>query len=499
MADKQLLSTIRYVAGTKPVFTLSEILPYLEEGTPADVEDLFRQIAGDLKGLGLVADKRGGDYEISRLSPPQVYTLNTEESARTNHFFEQKTIPAELQSAIEQYITKKVGKDWDDPAVIEKLRRAIIAQKDDYWKPQHKRSLQYTKGYSVLGYMVYHFPVYFMQTEYLLLLLARSGRLRQRMTILDIGTGPGVVPLAIADFYSRLDTAKADVFSLERSEEHIEAFLALRDSCVPKGGKVSIKPPVRADLRTLDPEVLPAKIDLAVFSNVLNELPDASADMREEIVTRIAERLAPDGTILIVEPADEENSTRMRSLTVALQGKGLSIQSPCSFIWGIPCTAPRCWSFRTGPAIKMTRIMETIAQCEESYRFINTDIKYSYAVLSKEPRKTESYRLSSESKFLRLSKLRQHVEKRINTVGLKMSGELGNAKTHVYKICDGTAKTPVYAVLPSFHITPDNEGLTTAPYGSVLEMKGVLVRYNKAHDAYNLLVNRNTRVYRQES
>jgi hypothetical protein len=498
MADKQLLSTIRYVAGTKPVFTLSEILPYLEEGTPADIEDLFRQIAGDLKGLGLVAGKKGGDYEISRLSPPQAYTLNTEESLRTNRFFEQKTIPAELQWAIEQYITKKAGKDWNDPAVIEKLRRAIIAQKDDYWKPQHKRSLQYTKGYSVLGYLAYHFPVYFMQTEYLLMLLARSGRLRQRMTILDIGTGPGVVPLAVADFYSRLDTAKADVFSLERSEEHIEAFLALRDSCVPRGGNVSIKPPVRADLRSLDPEVLPAKIDLAVFSNVLNELPDASTDMREEIVTRIAERLAPDGTILVVEPADEENSTRMRSLAVALQGKGLSIQGPCSFIWGIPCTAPRCWSFRTAPAIKMTRLMETLAQCEESYRFINTDIKYSYAILSKEPRKTESYRLSSESKFLRLSKLRQHVEKRINTAGLKMSGELGNAKTHVYKICDGTAKTPVYAVLPSFHITPDNERLTTAPYGSVLEMKGVLVRYNKAHDAYNLLVSRNTRVYCQE-
>ncbi|WP_321506719.1 methyltransferase domain-containing protein [uncultured Methanoregula sp.] len=490
MAKKELLSTIRYVAGTKPVFRYSEILPYLSE--PLSVEEMFRRTSSDLEKLGLTAQKKGGDYEISRLLPPQAYVLNPEESARLTQFFEERTVPVTLQESIGQYLAKKVGKDWTDPVILERLRRAIVAQKDDYWKPQHKRSLQYTKGYSVLGYLAYHFPVYFMQTEYLLALLARRGLLKKNMTILDAGTGPGVVPLAVADFYSRLDTATADVFSIERSEEHVEAFLALRKICVPPGGRVSIKPPIRADLRSLDLGALPAKVDLAVFSNVLNELPDSTMDMRAEIVAQIAERLAPDGTVLIVEPADEENATRMRSLTVALRKKGLFITSPCSFIWGTPCTAPRCWSFKAEPAIKMPRLMETLARCEESFRFVNTDIKYSYAILSKDPPKKEQYHLPAGSKFLRLSKLQQHVGKRINVACLKMSGELGDVRTHVFKICDGTAKTPVYAVLPSYHITPENDAITTAPYGSVLEMKGVLVRYNKAHDAYNLLVSRNT-------
>jgi hypothetical protein len=31
MTDKQLISTIKYMAGSKPVFTLSEIVPYLEK------------------------------------------------------------------------------------------------------------------------------------------------------------------------------------------------------------------------------------------------------------------------------------------------------------------------------------------------------------------------------------------------------------------------------------------------------------------------------------
>ena len=75
-----------------------------------------------------------------------------------------------------------------------------------------------------------------------------------------------------------------------------------------------------------------------------------------------------------------------------------------------------------------------------------------------------------------------------------MSAELGDARSHVFKLCDGTAKIPVYAVLPSYHITPENDLITSAPYGSILELRNVLVRYNRRHDAYNLLVNRNTRI-----
>jgi hypothetical protein len=494
MPDKQLLSTIKYVAGTKPVFRLSEIIPYLDE--PRTVEELSRALAGKLDKLGLVARRVGNDSEISRFIPQEPYILNAAESERISAFFEGRELPGVLTQAIEQYISKKVGKDWKDPVIIDRLRKAIVAQKDDYWKPQAKRSLQYTKGYSVLGYLAYHFPVYFTQTQYLLSMLARDGLLKKSMTILDVGTGPGVVPLAIADFYSRLEGAKADIYSLEKSEEHIEAFLHLRDTLVPKGGPVSIKPPVKVDIRDLSNAKIPDKVDLIIFSNMLNELPDIDQEGRAAIVARLSEHLASDGSILIIEPADEENATRMRSLTVTLQARGLFIHSPCAFIWGTPCTAPRCWSFETAPAIKMTFLMDILARCEESYRFVNTDIKYCYAVLRKDGLKKTSYRLPAGSRYLRLSKIQEHVGKRINVAGLKMSGELGNSRDHVYKICDGTAKTPVYAVLPSYHITPENDLLTSAPYGSILEMKGVLVRFNKAHNAYNLLVNRNTLVHK---
>jgi len=497
MNEKQLIATLKYVAGTKPSFRLSEIIPYLEE--PVPVDRLFSILSPKFKDLNLLATKQDRDYEISRILPVQPFLITEEERKRQETFFAERILPPAITTAIENYLTKKVGKEWTDPVIIERLRRAIVAQKDDYWKPSHKRSLQYTKGYSVLGYLAYHFPVYFMQTEYLMARFARDGLLKKAMTILDVGTGPGVVPLAIADFYSRLDDARATVYSIERSEELIEAFTSLRDTCVPKGGKVGVKSPVKADLRDIPGEKIPEKIDLMIFSNVLNELPDATMESRAGIVAQLAERLASDGSILIVEPADKENATRMRSLAVALHQKGLPIYGPCSFIWGTPCTAPGCWSFETAPAIKLTRVMETLAHCEESYRYVNTDIKYSFAILRKDTRKNLNFRLPPGSRSLRLSKIHLHVGERINVTGLKMSGELGDARNHVFKICDGTAKTPVYAVLPSYHITPENDAITSAPYGSLMEMKGVLVRYNKEHDAYNLLVSRNTGIRKMQA
>ena len=493
MAVKTLISTIKYVAGTRPAFLLSEILPFLEE--PVPVDEIYRIISPDLSRVGLTAKKTGDDVEISRVQKKPAYILNEGEQKRIDTFLAGREVPFTLAEAIERYITKKAGKDWNDPAVIERLRKAIVAQKDDYWKPSHKRSLRYTKGYSVLGYLAYHFPVYFLQTGHLIAGLARDGLLKKNMTILDVGTGPGVVPLAIAELWSRLDGARAAVYSIERSEEHIEAFLSLRDAVVPRGGPVSIKPPIRADILEPLPATIPEKIDLIIFSNVLNELPESPIDTQAGIVERIAERLAPDGTVLIIEPADEDNATRMRALTAELHKRGLFIHGPCSFIRGTPCTALRCWSFTTAPVIRQTRLMEALARCEESYRYVNIDIKYSYALLRKDGVRREGYRVAPGSKFLRLSKLHQHVEKRVNIAAVKMSGELGDAKNHLFKVCDGTAKTPVYAVLPAFHITPGNEALRSAPYGSVLEMRGVLVRYNKAHNAYNLLVNRNTTVH----
>ena len=204
---------------------------------------------------------------------------------------------------------------------------------------------------------------------------ARDGLLKQQMTILDLGTGPGVMPLAIEDFWLCLDSARATVCSVERSKEHIEAFEALTRSVAIQDSQVKIESPKEADITSLRDGPLPDSVDLMIFSNVLNELAGLPVAVRADIVMKYAERLAPDGTILIIEPAEEATSTGLRILSLALKKRGLSIYAPCTFIWGTNCTPDRCWSFQTAPSIRPTRIMNSLAGCNEPFRYVNTDIK----------------------------------------------------------------------------------------------------------------------------
>jgi SAM-dependent methyltransferase len=490
MDGKQLVSTVKYVASARPAFMLSEIALYLDESVTAD--QMYVALLPHLDTLCLEMTKTSGDYEVRRIVPAPPYALNAAEEERVSEYLGCRSFPPALDEAIAGYIEKKTGKELSDPVVLERLRHAIVAQKDDYWKPTDRRSLQYTKGYSVLGYLAYHFPVYFMQTRHLLAQLARDGLLKQEMTVLDLGSGPGVVPLAIADFWQHLDSAKAEVRSVERSKEHIEAFGYLAGHTGVSGSRVTLHPPIEADITDTENPSLPRQADLIVFSNVLNELAGLSVEKRAEVVMGYARHLAPDGTILIVEPAEEVTSTGLRVLSLALKKKGLTIYAPCTFVWGTNCTPDRCWSFTTAPPIRPTRVMGALAACNEPFRYVNTDIKYSYVMLRKDGKTRQSCHISRDTRAIRLSKVHLNAGKKITVIAAKMSGDLGDDKTHVFRICDGSAEKPVFAVLPRFHAGPENEAVLSAGYGDLLVFGNVQVRYNPDHDAYNLFVTRDS-------
>jgi hypothetical protein len=75
-----------------------------------------------------------------------------------------------------------------------------------------------------------------------------------------------------------------------------------------------------------------------------------------------------------------------------------------------------------------------------------------------------------------------------------MSGDIGNKGTHVFLLCDGTSRQPVYVVLPHFHLSRENQELLSLPYSSILEITGALVRCNRKHGAWNLFLTRDSQV-----
>ncbi len=406
------------------------------------------------------------------------------------------TLPAPLQRRVESYIERKTGKRWDDPEVLERIRTAIIAQKGTYWKEGVQREIRYRSGYSVLAYLGYQMPVFFAQFQHLLLLLARDGLLKESMTVLDVGSGPGVIPLALIDFFRRRGKGEATVHSIEIAEEQLEAYRYLVPSWAEAVPGVRVEPPMVADLTTLPVDTLPSPVDLMVFSNVLNEIPHATTDEQTALLLRYATALAADGTLVVVEPADLANSMQLRrtSLSVSQDRTGLTLYAPCSFLWGRRCTLERCWSFADFGTIHPPDLMQALSEGKEGYRFHNVDLKTSYALFRKDGRTRCPRSIAKGAPALPLSRLSQHIGKVVNVVVAVMSGDIGDRSYRVLRVCDGTSIQPVYAILPRYLESRMFRALRGAQYGDVFVLNEVRVRHNPTHNAINLLITARSRV-----
>ena len=141
--------------------------------------------------------------------------------------------------------------------------------------------------------------------------------------------------------------------------------------------------------------------------------------------------------------------------------------------------------------IQPTRLQEALAAgARDGYRYRNTDIKFSAALLGRErPPRAECQGIDRR-RVTPLSQLHRHVGRRITCMAALMSNDLGDAKTHIIKICDGTARRPVFAVLPYYHEAPGNRVLLDSPFGKTVVLRDVQVRENSKTRAYNLLVTR---------
>ena len=413
------------------------------------------------------------------------YIPTAEEVKRLTAFLKIRSVP-ELDKLTIHYIEKVTGKSWNDEAVLEKIRNAVITQKESYWKEGVKKSVAYKGAYSVLGYMAYQMPGYVLEFSEFFANMVTSGLVRKNVRILDIGAGPGTVSVGVARVLSCLDGMTAEITALERFDTHIEAYLAIVPGFLKNAGdKVTAGKPLAKDITREIPE---GEFDIIVCSNVINELTSLDQEKKAELVMNLSKHLASDGNLVLIEPADLTNATMLRDLSRDVKKRGLTIYAPCNDLRGVYCTVSPCWTFQSYEDIRPTNLMFALGGEEEKYRFVNTDVKFSYAILRTDGHRKCGYKIPGEAKRARLSQLKKHLQKRIHITVSVMSADIGDAKNYLFLVCDGTGTTPTYVALPAFHRAPEHEALLTASYGSVVAIDSVLVRFNKEQNAYNLLM-----------
>jgi ribosomal protein RSM22 (predicted rRNA methylase) len=145
-----------------------------------------------------------------------------------------------------------------------------------------------------------------------------------------------------------------------------------------------------------------APFDLVVAANCLNELYTCAKDpigSRTELVAQVLQLLAPQGTMMIVEPALWDTSRAMLQVRDRLlQEEACTVYSPCLHEHACPalakehdwCHEERLWD---PPAV--------IQQIDEEVGFIKDALKFSYVLLRKDgkrivERRPDVYRVVSE-------------------------------------------------------------------------------------------------------
>ncbi len=489
----EILSLAKYLASSRSEFMLSEMNQYSSKNY--DELELYEILCPHFFDLGLFCSR---DYKCTKFAKHPL-PASDEIVRELEALFRNPELPPQVESLIESYIESVCGKNWFRGEKGTIIRENIVRQKEEYWKGKIEAKYPEIR---IISYLLYHFPVYFCQYQYILFELLKGGLLFNRMSIIDVGSGPGTITLSTLDFIRKLEYIYTRlgmeiklgirIHYIEKERELVTCYNRLvsdfiRDPFIITN--ITIDKPIHSSVETA---AIPENAELIIFSNVLAELK-VSPHERAGVVENIASG-SKNPTLMIIEPADLDNSRALRVTQHSLIKKGFTVYSPCSFIWGKTCTGYNCWSFQEIGNIKPPRFMQKISDSVESYRYVNTDMKFSYVILRKDGIAKHAYH--AKGRVIAFSSLKKHIDRKINIAASVMSGNLGDERTLVFKLCDGTDSIPCYAVIPSYHITDNNRAIIDAGYGDIVEICGTLVRENIQQKSFNLFITRNTLIRR---
>jgi ribosomal protein RSM22 (predicted rRNA methylase) len=231
-------------------------------------------------------------------------------------------------------------------------------------------------------------------------------------SVLDLGSGPGTGALAVLDWWNgRGSVSGLSVVAVDRSMMALQQAESLWSKyCRTADLTGTSLQTCKADVGRTGwvKEVEPrAPFDLIILANCLNEIHADATDpiaMRSRLVTEVLALLAPQGTIMIVEPALRETSRSLHEVRDRLlQEKRCTVYSPCLHENSCPalvnpydwCHEERAWE----PPVSIRKIDGEVG-------FIKDALKFSYLLLRKDgktivDRRPDVYRVVSELRELK--------------------------------------------------------------------------------------------------
>ncbi|MEK7851501.1 MAG: small ribosomal subunit Rsm22 family protein, partial [Deltaproteobacteria bacterium] len=208
---------------------------------------------------------------------------------------------------------------------------------------------------------------------------------KERLRILDIGSGPGTAILGIMDFFSADEKRPVLEFTaIDQVTENLRDAEALF-------GAFRERVPLVATLKTFKSSIEMVSsfpkgpYDIIVLSNILNEVAHLDEDRTSKRVailkTIIRDLLASDGSCIIIEPALRQTSRDMLEVRDSLLHEGFCIYSPC--LMGEKCPAlvnPKDWCHEDIP----WEFPEIVREVDRLTGLRKDSLKFSHLVIRKD-------------------------------------------------------------------------------------------------------------------
>jgi len=286
-----------------------------------------------------------------------------------------------------------LGPDQIDKVTIKNIASRVLRLSDLLTRYRNRLPALYLKDKTLREAYIYYFLPVNMVKIFLPLneLYIHPGGFFQKdkLHILDIGCGPGTAILGILEFFHHLVPERYRPFLQFTAVDPIKENLEQAEILFKRLQK---RLSIPASLETFQSEIEKIHLfdmgpfDVIIMMNLLSEIdPDHPQKIvrRARLTGNVAERfLAPQGSLIIIEPAMRITSREMLHVRDQLLRKKFTIYSPC--IAGIPCPAlerERDWCHEDIP----WEAPEIIKEIDKLTGLKKESIKFSYFILRKDP------------------------------------------------------------------------------------------------------------------
>src|SRR5574344_1588510 len=298
----------------------------------------------------------------------------------------------------------------------------------------------YMDNSSYLGaYLLYYWPVSYLQISYAMHDVLKNKEARafsknNAVRILDLGSGPAPASAAVIDALQM----KAEVTLVDSSDKAMTLAKKVFASDYATTHVETVQANFEKDgAKFLEKITQENQFDIIVMSHALNELwrdennNTEHIEKRAEFIDKVASRLAPNGMILLCQPALLETSRNLLAVADVLSTKQYAIVAPC-FASREKCAA--CPALAAGPnhtchAEIEWKPCEPVASLAQNAGLDRESVKMTYVALQSESA-VEKTKSSSSSKEI--------VSGRVVSEGmLNKEGRIS------YLICDGKNRIAV--------------------------------------------------------